>query len=141
MIRPLFVAPARKKPVAKRMRAICSQKMRNRISGPKARRARAAPVAVSMNAHSGSAHANRAIAAGSRWSSSAAAEKKVAIHPALSVTSSASKLAGTMAMSSESFTMPWTAVSSCVGTRRCSATGIERWMKFTARLTAPQSAT
>ena len=66
---------ARKKPSANRMRAICSQKMRRRISGPKARRARAAEVATSTKVHKGSAQTNRAMAVGRRAASSGAAEK------------------------------------------------------------------
>ncbi len=141
MIRPLFVAPARKKPVAKRMRAICSQKMRRRISGPKARRARAAPVAVSMKAQRGSAQAKSAIATGSRSASSGAAEKKPATAWAFTVMSRAMTEAGRIAMISDSFTTPWAAASSRAGTTRWSATGMEMWMKLTRRLTAAQSAT
>ena len=48
-------ARARRRPTANRMRAICSQKMRSRISGPNARRARAAEVATSTKVHRGSA--------------------------------------------------------------------------------------
>ena len=60
------------------MRAICSQKMRRRISGPKARRARAAEVATSTKVHKGSAQAKMATAVGSRAASSGAAW--VAVH-------------------------------------------------------------
>ena len=42
--------------------AICSQKMRRRISGPKARRARAAEVATSTKVHKGKAQTNKATA-------------------------------------------------------------------------------
>ncbi len=97
----VFVAPARKKPIAKTMRAICSQKMRRRISGPKARRARAADVAISMKVQRGSAQTNRAIAAGSRAASSGAAEKRPATASALSEMSRAMSAAGRIAMISE----------------------------------------
>ena len=94
-----------------------------------------------MNAQRGSAQANRATATGSRWASSGAAENRPATASAFSVTRSAMSEAGRSAMISESLTAPCAAASSCVGTTRCSATGIETWMKLTSRLTAPQIAT
>jgi hypothetical protein len=55
-------------------RATCSQKMRSRISGPNARRARAAEVATSTKVQSGSAHANSATAVARVARSAGAAE-------------------------------------------------------------------
>ncbi len=86
--------PSRKKPIAKTIRAICSQKMRRRISGPKARRARAAEVATSTKVHKGRAQANKAMAAGRRAASSGAAEKMRGDRAALSVMSSGDQRGG-----------------------------------------------
>ena len=123
------------------MRAICSQKMRRRISGPKARRARAAEVATSTKVHKGRAQTNRATAWGRRAASCGAAEKRPAIAVALSVTRRAIRLVGTIAISKASLTAPCASASPSAGTTRCSASGMERWTMLVARLTAPQSTT
>jgi|GEM_PF-5502244 len=134
--------PSRKKPIAKPIRAICSQKMRRRISGPKARRARAAEVATSMKVHKGSAQAKREMASGSRETSCGAAEKKLATPAACHETSAAIRAAGPTETISASLTAPWASSSrSWVGTTRCSALVIERLTMLVIRLTAAHSTT
>ena len=60
----------------------CSQNIRRRISGPNARFARAAAVAISTNIHNGRLHANSAIALGNPAVSSGADATKLASHGA-----------------------------------------------------------
>ena len=70
-----------------------------------------------------------------------AAEKSEAIAAALKVTISAISEEGMSAISKASLTAPCAPSSPCVGTTRCSASGIEIWMTLVARFTAPHRTT
>ena len=96
-----------------------------------------------MKVHKGRAQTNKAMAVGSRSASSGAAEKMLATAPALKVTRRAISSDGQHRdHAATSLTAPCAASSSSrVGTTRCSASGMERWMKLVTIEIAPQSTT